>query len=213
MTATGGVVGTEAEAVALVTDAGEVLDMDVDRWHADVDDVEVALLATLPDPVLDVGCGPGRSVAALAAAGRPALGVDPSPAAVQVASRRRVPVLLRSVFAPLPGERRWGAVLLLDGNVGIGGDPVALLARAGELVRPGGHVVAEVAPPGTPTDTLTVRLESTGGVGGGAGGAGPWFPWARVGADAVGGLAVAAGLEPRGLDVGAGRWFARAVRP
>jgi SAM-dependent methyltransferase len=206
VTATDRVVGTGAEAVALVTDAGEVLDMDVERWHAEVDDVEAALLATLPDPVLDVGCGPGRIVAALAAAGRPALGVDPSPAAIQVASRRRVPVLRRSVFAPLPGERRWGAVLLLDGNVGIGGDPVALLARARELVRPGGHVVAEVAPPGTPTDTLTVRLESTGG-------AGPWFPWARVGADAVGGLAAAAGLQPRGLDVDAGRWFARAVRP
>ena len=197
---------TALTAVALVTDRGEVLEMDVERWHADVDDVEAALLATLPDPVLDVGCGPGRIVAALAAAGRVALGVDPSPAAIQMASRHRAPVLRRSVFVPLPGERRWGAVLLLDGNVGIGGDPVALLARAGELVRPGGQVVAEVAPPGTPTDPLTVRLES-------AGGTGPWFPWARVGADAVGGLATAAGLQPRGLDVGGGRWFARAVRP
>jgi 2-polyprenyl-3-methyl-5-hydroxy-6-metoxy-1,4-benzoquinol methylase len=67
MTATGDVV--QGEAVALVTAGGEVLDLDVDRWHADVDDVEAALLATLPDPVLDVGCGPGRIVAALAAAG------------------------------------------------------------------------------------------------------------------------------------------------
>lgn len=204
MTATDGAV--RAESVALVTDGGEVLEMDVARWHAEVDDVEAALLATLPDPVLDVGCGPGRIVAALAAAGRPALGVDPSPAAIQEASRRRVPVLRRSVFAPLPGERRWGAVLLLDGNVGIGGDPVALLSRAGELVRPGGEVVAEVAPPGTPTGTLTVRLESDGGTG-------PWFPWARVGADAAAGLATAAGLHHRRLDVGGGRWFARAVRP
>ena len=193
-------------AVALVTDGGEVLEIDVDRWHADVDDVEAALLATLPDPVLDVGCGPGRIVAALASEGRLALGVDPSPAAVQAANRRRVPVLRRSVFAPLPGERRWGTVLLLDGNVGIGGDPVALLARAGELLRPGGHVVAEVAPPGTPTDALTVRLES-------ASGAGPWFPWARVGADAFPGLAAAAGLRPTELGVGGARWFARAVRP
>jgi SAM-dependent methyltransferase len=193
------------DAVALVTDGGEVLDIDVERWHADVDEVEAALLATVPDPVLDVGCGPGRVVAALASAGRLALGVDPSPAAVQAASRRRVPVLRRSVFAPLPGERRWGTVLLLDGNVGIGGDPVALLARAGELVRPGGHVVAEVAPPGKPTDTLTVRLES-------AAGAGPWFPWARVGADAFPDLAAAAGLRPTELGVGGGRWFARADR-
>jgi SAM-dependent methyltransferase len=159
--------------------------------------------------VLDVGCGPGRIVAALAAAGRPALGVDPSPAAVAAARRRRVPVLRRSVFEPLPGERRWGTVLLLDGNVGIGGDAVALLARARDLVRRGGHVVAEVAPPGTPTDALTVRLEHRTA----DAGAGPWFRWARVGADAFANLALAAGLEPRGLDVGGGRWFARAVRP
>jgi hypothetical protein len=139
-----------------------------------------------------------------------ALGVDPSPAAIDEATRRRAPALRRSVFDPLPGERRWGTVLLLDGNVGIGGDPVALLARAGALVRPGGVVVAEVDPPGTPTRALTVRVESRGG-------AGPWFPWARVSADGFGDLAVRAGLRPgpvgAGVDGGAERWFVRAVRP
>ena len=103
----------------------------------------------MPDPVLDVGCGPGRIVAALAAEGRIALGVDPSPAAIAEAARR-APRAAPSVFDPLPGERRWGTVLLLDGNVGIGGDPVALLARAAWLLRPGGVVVAEVDPPGRP---------------------------------------------------------------
>jgi SAM-dependent methyltransferase len=198
----------------------------VDRWHTEADAVERALVAAVPDPVLDIGCGPGRIVAALAADGRIALGVDTSPAAIAAAARRGVPALRRSVFDPLPGERRWGTVLLLDGNVGIGGDPVALLARAASLLRPGGVVVAEVEAPGTLTGARTVRVES-------AAGAGPWFPWARVGADRFAHLAHRAGLraEPWGrvhgdgtaasgsvagpvvVSRGARRWFARAVRP
>ena len=53
-------------------------------------------------------------------------------------------MLQRSVFDRLPGERRWGTVLLLDGNIGIGGDPVRLLRRCADLVRPRGQVLAEV---------------------------------------------------------------------
>lgn len=191
---------------ALVSVDGERIDLAVDRWRAAPDTVERALLAGVPDPVLDVGCGPGRIVAALAALGRVALGVDPSPAAIVEAGRRRAPALRRSVFDPLPGERRWGTVLLLDGNIGIGGDPEGLLARAAALVRPGGLVVAEVDPPGTPTRALTVRVVARGD-------AGPWFPWARVGAHDFGDLATGAGLRPAGVDVDGGRWFARAVRP
>jgi SAM-dependent methyltransferase len=191
---------------ALVTDRGERIDLAVDRWRTDADPLEHALLADLPDPVLDVGCGPGRIVSALAAAGRLALGVDPSPAAVDEAGRRRAPVLRRSVFDPLPGEGRWGSVLLLDGNLGIGGDPVALLARVAALLRPGGVVLAEVDPPGAPSQALTVRVESTGGTG-------PWFPWAQVGADVFGAVAACSGLRATGIDAGGERWFGRAVRP
>ncbi len=213
----------------LVSDRGERIVLAVDRWHTEADAVERALLAAVPDPVLDIGCGPGRIVAALAAEGRIALGVDPSPAAIAAAARRRAPALCRSVFDPLPGERRWGTVLLLDGNVGIGGDPVALLARAASLLRPGGVVLAEVEPPGSVTGVRTVRVES-------AAGAGPWFPWARVGADRFGDLARRAGLhvapgvrgsaalgggspaarsvaDPVVATRGGRRWFARAVRP
>jgi SAM-dependent methyltransferase len=187
----------------LTTTWGTRIDLPVDRWRARCDAVETALLARLPDPVLDVGCGPGRLVAALAAAGRPALGIDTSPVAVAEAWQRGAPVLRRSVFGGLPGEGRWGAVILLDGNVGIGGDPIALLARAATLLRPGGTVLAEVEPPGRPSQALTVRIEA------GDVTTGPWFPWATVGADGVAAVARSAGLRLAALEQGDDRWFAR----
>jgi SAM-dependent methyltransferase len=191
---------------ALVSASGDVIDLAVDRWRDEPDAVELALLAPLPDPVLDVGCGPGRIAGALAAAGRISLGVDPSPAAVGEARRRRAPVLQRSVFGPLPGEGRWGTVLLLDGNIGIGGDPTRLIGRAAALLRPGGCLVAEVEGPGAGTRSLTVRIESDDGTS-------PWFPWARVDVDGFASLTAAAGLVPVTPTVGDGRWFARAVKP
>ncbi|HEY8544688.1 MAG TPA: class I SAM-dependent methyltransferase [Acidimicrobiales bacterium] len=193
-------------APALVSTCGQVIPLAVDRWHAPADAVERALLATVDDAVLDVGCGPGRIVAELARQGRVALGVDTSPAAVAATRRRGAAVLRRSAFDPLPGEGRWGSVLLLDGNVGIGGDPVALLARCAGLLRPGGQVVVEVEPPGVAARSLTVRLES-------AATRSRWFPWAQVGTDDVADLAVRAGLRPLGRSEAGGRWFARAVRP
>jgi SAM-dependent methyltransferase len=188
--------------------SGATIPLDLARWRAEPDPVERWLLATLPDPVLDIGCGPGRITAALAARGRPVLGIDPSSAAVAEAGRRGAATLRRSVFDRLPGERRWGAALLLDGNIGIGGDPAALLARVAGLLRPGGEVLAEVEPPGVPTETLQVRIEA------GPGRIGPWFPWSRVGADDIAELARSAGLTRAEAEpVGGGRWLARARRP
>ncbi|MFN8051984.1 MAG: class I SAM-dependent methyltransferase [Acidimicrobiales bacterium] len=191
---------------ALHSRCGEVVPLDVESWRRPADDVEIAVLADLQGPVMDVGCGPGRIVAAIAASGRMAMGVDTSPSASAEASQRGVAVLNRSVFDPLPGEERWGAVVMLDGNIGIGGDPVALLARARELLAPGGTAVAEVGEPGSATDRLTVRVQTPDGNG-------PWFPWARVSADHIDGCFVDAGLRPAGVAAFGGRWFARAFRP
>ena len=96
-------------------------------------------------------------------------------------------------------------MLLLDGNVGIGGDPERLLARTAELLRPGGEAIVEVDAPGGGATVVGMRLE-------GAGAVGPWFDWARVDADAIVAVARRAGLRVAGRFEGDGRWFARLRR-
>ncbi len=115
----------------------EPLRADLERWCGEADAVDLALLARAEGPVIDVGCGPGRLVVELARQGRSALGVDVSSAAVRLTTAAGGAAVRRSVFDPVPGEGRWGAALLADGNVGIGGDPVALLRRCRALVRAG----------------------------------------------------------------------------
>ena len=139
-------------------DDGWLLPLDVERWCARPDPVDLAALARCEGAVLDVGCGPGRLVAELAARGRTALGIDVSEAAVAHTVRLGGRALRRSVFEPLPGEGRWDTVLLMDGNIGIGGDPHALLRRVLRLVAPGGRLVAEAAPQEV-DERLTVRVE------------------------------------------------------
>ena len=57
----------------------------------------------------------------------------------------------RSCSTTSRAPARWRTTLLLDGNIGIGGAPVALLRRAGELLAPGGATLVELDPPGAPT--------------------------------------------------------------
>ncbi len=184
---------------------GHRIDLEVGRWRTEPDDHELAMLDGLDGPVLDIGCGPGRIPAALAAHGRLALGIDTAPSAALEARRRGAPMLRRSVFEPLPGEGRWGAVLLLDGNIGIGGDPISLLRRCRELLRPGGTVLVDVAAPGVASVPVTVRVEVDDHVG-------PWFEWAVVGSDDWADLAHAADLHPHGIKPAGNRWFASAQR-
>jgi SAM-dependent methyltransferase len=157
------------------------------RWHGAPSPGERHFLAGLAGPVLDVGCGPGRVLDVLARRRVVALGVDPSPTAVGIARSKGCAVLQRSVFDTLPGTGRWQTVLLLDGNIGIGGDPDRLLRRCATLVSPDGTVAVEVEPAGTGWRACLARLERGGE-------ASEWFPWAVVGCDAVGHLATSASL-------------------
>jgi SAM-dependent methyltransferase len=159
-----------------------------------------AVLARATAPVLDVGCGPGRHVLALAERGIVALGIDITPAALDLARRRGAPVLARSVFERVPGAGRWASALLLDGNLGIGGHPAVLLERVASLLTTDGAVLVELEPPGTPPAAERVRLD-IGDV------PGPWFAWTAVAADEVSAPAAAAGLSVEDVWRVGDRWF------
>lgn len=146
-----------------------------------------AVVGLCNGPTIDLGCGPGRFVAHLTKLGIPALGVDQSQTAVELARRSGAPALRRDVFERLPGTGRWETVLLADGNVGLGGDPRRVLHRAGELLRAGGRCVAEFDGAISGVQSRWVRLESPKTVG-------PWFRWASVGMDAAMRLAEDVGL-------------------
>ncbi len=160
----------------------------IEAWLRDADPVDEEFLALCDGPTVDIGCGPGRMAQALARTGRPVLGIDVVPEAIRLSLGRGVTALLRDVFDPIPGEGRWGSALLADGNIGIGGDPVALLERLRQLVAPTGRVVVELAPPGTGVQTRHVRLETE------VGQSEP-FAWTLVGTDAITAVAAASGLE------------------
>lgn len=189
----------------LLGDDGTAIPLDFSRWLEPPSPGELRVLERAVSPVLDIGCGPGRHVLALARAGIVALGVDAAPSAVALATDRGAPVLLRSVFERVPGVGRWGCALLLDGNIGIGGDPAALLARVGHLLRYGGSVLVEVDPPGRISGRFRARVGSSAGVSAS-------FPWARVAAGDLDRLSAAAGLRLDELWTDEGRWFARLKR-
>jgi SAM-dependent methyltransferase len=173
--------------------------LNAQRWLREVPG-DRSVLDRCAGPVLDVGAGPGRLTVALAERGVPALAIDVTPYAVLLARSSGALALQRDVFGSLPGAGRWATVLLADGNIGIGGDPAALLRRVADLLMPGGAVVAEVGPPGAASRREYVRLRT-------AAGPGAWFPWAWVGVDGADGLAAESGLRTTEVWTDTGRWF------
>jgi len=173
---------------------GQLRELPMNRWMgglcADTDDRladEGVLAQCSARPTLDLGCGPGRFTAALHSRGHAALGIDNSHAAVELTRKRGGAAMRADLFAPLPAEGCWDQVLLTDGNIGIGGDPVRMLQRAACLLAPGGLVIVDLESSAAGIWHETLRWETNEHVG-------PWFPWSRVGADALGDLALAAGL-------------------
>ncbi|MEU7015231.1 class I SAM-dependent methyltransferase [Streptomyces sp. 2RAF24] len=167
---------------------GWLLPLEIERWCGAPDRGDRSVLDRCRGTVLDIGCGPGRLVAALAAEGRRALGIDICPEAVARTLRLGGAALCRSVFEPLPAEGRWDTALLIDGNIGIGGDPAALLRRLRQVVSPAGRLLVECAPVDI-DECCEVRVDD------GRGGRGTPFPWARVGVRALAGYADGAGWD------------------
>lgn len=188
----------------LETAGGRVTALPLTGWEAGLPGDD-SLLLRCRGPVLDAGSGPGRLSAALARRGVPVLGVDVTIEAVEMTRRRGALALQRDVFGRLPGSGRWRTVLLADGNIGIGGDPVRLLDRAAQLLGPDGRILAEVEPPGRPSRRELVRLRRRGR-------ASPWFWWAYLGDGDVATAAGAAGLAVTERWSMGDRWFAALAR-
>jgi SAM-dependent methyltransferase len=177
---------------------GRIERLPVDQWRHGRPGDE-ALLARCAGPTLDVGSGPGRLTIALTERGLPALGIDVTPYAVRMTRAGGGLALLRDVFDRIPGAGRWQTVLLADGNVGIGGDPPALLRRVADLLGRRGRAIVELDETATRTEWLRLRDEWQ---------VSDWFRWSRVGVDAIDGYAAAAGLAVAGTWTEASRWFA-----
>ncbi|TDD17069.1 methyltransferase domain-containing protein [Nonomuraea diastatica] len=170
------------------------------HWFEPIDGDE-ELLRRCSSPTLDVGSGPGRLTAALTRRGVRALGIDITPRAVALTRRAGGFALLRDVFDDVPGSGRWATALLADGNIGIGGNPEALLHRLRQLLRPGGTIVAEVAPPGTRSRVDRLRLRR-GPL------TGEWFGWATVSAGDIRRIGLAGGFAEVDCWTAHGRWLA-----
>jgi SAM-dependent methyltransferase len=184
---------------------GTVMPLRVDRYLGPADATDELLLTDIRGPVLDVGCGPGRHLHALATRGVFALGVDLSPVAVDLARGGGARAIVASIFDELPGSGTWRSALLLDGNIGIGGAPARLLARIRTLLSDDGEVLVELDPPDATTVAVRARIETPNRVS-------SWFAWARVSAAGVGPVARAGGFEVSETWSHGDRWFARLAR-
>jgi len=176
---------------------------DVARWSADADAADLTTLDDETGPVLDIGCGPARMVRAAVDRGLTVLGLDVSPTAVAMAREAGLPVAGGSVFDPLPREGQWNLALLLDGNVGIGGDPTALLTRCAEILTATGSIVVETAPEASLDDSYEAHVVDDQGH------ASATFPWAEVGREALHRHAKRSGLRVAQTWSVDGRTFCR----
>lgn len=177
-------------ALSLTTEDGRTVPLDIRRYLAVSDEGDETALARCVGPVLDVGCGPGRMVSALAERGIPALGIDIAQVAIDLTLQRGALALPRDVFDRLPGEGRWNSVIVLDGNSGIGGDIDGLLTRLRTLLAPQGRLVIEAGTqvPGT-NEVLVARFSGVSPKDA------PTFRWAVASADVLATQAARCGLR------------------
>lgn len=181
-----------SDACDFVLSDGHVEPLDLTMWSGTADSSDHELFIDHCDgPTIDVGCGPGRLVEALAERQIAVLGIDVSTAAIDMTRARGGAAVLRDVFEHLPGEGLWNYAILADGNIGIGGDPVRLLRRLGALLHDDGTVLVEVrrTPVGLRCERRRLRVGSV---------VSAEFDWAVVGSDAIASIALQAGWRIAG---------------
>jgi SAM-dependent methyltransferase len=193
-----------AGALHAVGEDGSRRRLPLGRWLGTPDAAEETVLERAVGPVLDIGCGVGRHVVALRRRGVRAVGVEISAVAVAIARERGAEVIQASAFEH-PTTSEWKTILLLDGNIGIGGDAARLLRRTAALLVPGGSVLVELEAPATAPRAQRVRLE-------GARAASSWIPWHFVDCEEIDRLGGSAGFELVDRWRAGERWFAQ-LRP
>ena len=194
------------DSLCLRDGRGVVVADNCQRWLGEAAAEDERLLDQAVGPVLDIGCGPGRHVLALARRGVDCLGIDVTPSAVRLAHSRGAAVVEASIFNRVPRAGIWATALLLDGNIGIGGDPVALLIRVASVLRPTARILVELGSPGTSGGPELARVEHDTFTG-------PWFGWTMVEAAGIEAITAKAGLKLERLWSAGDRWFARIDTP
>ena len=114
--------------------------------------------------------------------------------------------MVRDLYSRLPGEGRWGTALVLDGNVGIGGDVDRLLLRLGVLLAHDGCAIIEVASDEQADERMQVRFCQHGDA------VGPTFAWSVIGAQALARRAQACGFSVYDTWSAGGRTFVELER-
>jgi SAM-dependent methyltransferase len=136
------------------------------RETAAVNDTALELLAARPgERICEIGFGPGRTLAHLAAAGTQVIGVDVSPDMVAVAARRNAAAVAAGHIRVVAGD---GTALpvdddTLDGALSVHSvyfwsDPAAVLTAIRRALRPGGRLVLALRPAEHP---LPARFDPT----------------------------------------------------
>ena len=111
---------------------------------------EVLAHAPAAGPVLDLGAGAGRHALWFQDRGHEVTAVDASPGAVEVCRDRGVADVRLGDLTDPPDDRPWAAVLLMCGNLGLGGgwgETRALLSRLSAICAPGAVVIADTVDP------------------------------------------------------------------
>jgi hypothetical protein len=130
------------------------------------------------------------------------MGIDTSRAAVGAARRRGARAVQVDVFGAVPRPGTWATALLLDDNIGIGGDPHLLLQRVRQILAQRGRALVELVAPGLAAGHFEAQVEHGDG-------RGPRFPWARVDPDAIVEPAQRAGFGVDDVWCHHSRWFAQ----